>query len=43
MFLGAAFSRRLFGLRGKRHAILVLVGFGILLLTNLLGTHGFQA
>jgi len=43
VFLGAAFSRRLFGLRGKRHAIVVLVGFGVLLLTNLLGTHGFQA
>ena len=41
VFLGAAFSRRLFGLRGKRHAIVILVGFGVLLLTNLLGTHGF--
>ncbi len=41
VFLGAAVSRRLFGLRGKRHAMLVLAGFGVLLLTNLLGTHGF--
>jgi HemX protein len=42
VFLGAAASRRLFGLRGKRHAIVILVGFGVLLLTNLLGTHGFS-
>jgi HemX protein len=41
VFLGAAFSRRLLGLRGKRHAIVILVGFGVLLLTNFLGTHGF--
>jgi HemX protein len=43
VFLGAAFSRRLFGLRGRRHAIVILVGFGVLLLTNLLGTHGFTS
>lgn len=42
VFLGAAFSRRLFGLRGKRHAMLILAGFGVLLLTNLIGTHGFS-
>lgn len=42
VFLGAAFSRRLFGQRGKRHAIVILVGFGVLLLTNLIGTHGFS-
>jgi len=42
VFLGAAFSRRLFGLRGKRHAMVILAGFGILLLTNLIGTHGFS-
>lgn len=41
VFLGAAVSRRLFGQRGKRHAIVILVGFGVLLFTNLLGTHGF--
>lgn len=41
VFLGAAFSRRLLGLRGKRHAIVILVGFAVLLLTNFLGTHGF--
>jgi HemX protein len=41
VFLGAALSRRLLGLRGKRHAITILVGFGVLLLTNFLGTHGF--
>lgn len=42
VFLGAAFSRRLFGLRGKRHAMVILAGFGVLLLTNLVGTHGFS-
>ena len=42
VFLGAGISRRLFGLRGKRHAVVVLAGFLILLLTNLIGTHGFS-
>jgi len=35
-------SRRAFGWRGKRHAQLVIAGFLILLLTNLLGAHGFR-
>ena len=43
VFLGAGVSRRLFNLRGRRHAILILVGFLVLLLTNLIGTHGFTA
>lgn len=42
VFLGAGASRRLFGLRGRRHAIVILAGFLVLLLTNLLGTHGFR-
>jgi HemX protein len=42
VFLIAGVSRRLFGLRGKRHALLVLAGFLVLLLNNLIGTHGFQ-
>lgn len=42
VFLGAGVSRRLFGLRGKRHAVVVLAGFLVLLLTNLVGTHGFS-
>jgi HemX protein len=42
VYLGAGISRRLFGLRGKRYAIVVLVGFLVLVLTNLLGTHGFH-
>ena len=42
VFLGTGLSRRLFGMRGRLHAILVLVGFAILLLTNLIGAHGFQ-
>jgi ABC-type uncharacterized transport system permease subunit len=42
VFLWAAAARRLFGFRGKRHAITILIGFFILLLTNFLGTHGFQ-
>ncbi len=41
VFLVAGFSRRLFGLRGRIHAILILVGFAVLLLTNLIGAHGF--
>jgi ABC-type uncharacterized transport system permease subunit len=35
-------SRRILGWRGQRHAQLVWVGFTLLLLTNLLGTHGFR-
>jgi HemX protein len=42
VFLGAGISRKLFGLRGKRYAIVVLVGFLVLLMTNLFGTHGFH-
>ncbi|MDB5107008.1 MAG: hypothetical protein JWP91_4697 [Fibrobacteres bacterium] len=42
VFLGAGASRRLFGLRGKRHALVILAGFMVLLLTNLYGTHGFH-
>jgi HemX protein len=42
VFLGAGISRRLFGLRGKRHAVVILLGFAVLLLTNLIGTHGFH-
>jgi HemX protein len=41
VFLSAAVSRRLFGLRGRPHALLILSGFLLLLLTNLAGTHGF--
>jgi HemX protein len=43
VFLGAGVSRRLFGLRGKRHALVVLAGFFCMLLTNLIGTHGFHS
>ena len=42
VFLGAGVSRRLFGLRGKRHAIVLIAGFCVLLLINLIGTHGFS-
>jgi ABC-type uncharacterized transport system permease subunit len=42
VFVGAAASRKLFGMRGRRHAFTILIGFVILLLTNFLGTHGFQ-
>lgn len=42
VFLGAGASRRLFGLRGRRHALVILVGFLVLLLTNLIGAHGFE-
>lgn len=38
----AAVSRRLWGWRGRRHARWVILGFTLLLLTNLLGTHGFK-
>lgn len=41
VFLGAGVSRRLFGLRGRPHAQLIIGGFLMLLLTNLIGTHGF--
>ncbi len=43
VFLGAGVSRRLFAFRGKRHAEVVLVGFMVLLIINLLGTHGFRS
>ncbi len=42
VFLGTGLSRRLFGMRGRIHAILILIGFAVLLLTNLIGAHGFQ-
>ncbi len=42
VFLGAGISRRLFGWRGRRHAIAILIGFLLMLLTNMIGTHGFQ-
>lgn len=42
VYLGAGISRRLAGLRGKRFAVVVLVGFALMLFTNLLGTHGFH-
>ncbi len=42
VFLTAGAARRLFGMRGRVHAILVLVGFAVLLLTNLIGAHGFR-
>lgn len=42
VFIAAGVSRRLLGVRGKRHALLVLAGFVVLLLNNLLGTHGFN-
>lgn len=41
VFLGAGVSRRLFGLRGRPHALLILAGFLVLILVNLVGTHGF--
>jgi HemX protein len=41
VFLAAGASRRLFGLRGRPHALLILAGFAVLILTNLVGTHGF--
>lgn len=41
VFLGAAASRRIFGLRGRPHALLILSGFTLLLVTNLVRTHGF--
>jgi ABC-type uncharacterized transport system permease subunit len=41
VFLGAGLARRLFGLRGRPHALAVLAGFFVLLLVNLVGTHGF--
>lgn len=42
VFLWAAVARKAAGQRGKRHAVAVLIGFGLLLLTNFFGTHGFQ-
>ena len=41
VFLGAGISRRVFGLRGRPHALLILAGFLMLILTNVIGTHGF--
>lgn len=41
LFLGAALSRRLFGFRGRRHALTVLAGFGVLVFLNLFQAHGF--
>lgn len=41
VFLGAGIARRLFGLRGRPHALLILAGFLVLVVTNLVGTHGF--
>jgi HemX protein len=41
IFLGAGVSRRIFGMRGRPHALLVLAGFAVLLLTNFVGGHGF--
>jgi HemX protein len=41
VFLSAAAARRVFSLRGRPHALLILSGFLVLLLTNLVGTHGF--
>lgn len=43
VFLGAGLARRLFGMRGRVHAIFVLVGFLVLILTNLIGAHGFRS
>ncbi len=43
VFLGAGISRRLFAFRGRRHAKVVLVGFAVLLIINLFGTHGFKS
>lgn len=41
VFLGAGLARRVFGLRGRPHALAILAGFLLLLLVNLAGTHGF--
>ncbi len=43
VFLGAGISRRLFAFRGRRHAEVVLIGFAVLLIINLVGTHGFRS
>lgn len=42
VFLSAGISRRVFGMRGRPHALLILAGFVVLLLTNFIGTHGFR-
>ncbi|HKP94292.1 MAG TPA: cytochrome c biogenesis protein CcsA [Fibrobacteria bacterium] len=42
VYLCAGASRRPFGLRGKRFAVVVLAGFLVLVLSNLVGTHGFH-
>jgi ABC-type uncharacterized transport system permease subunit len=42
IFLGAAAARKTLGWRGLRHAQWVLAGFGVLLLVNLIGVHGFR-
>jgi HemX protein len=41
VFLSAGFARRVSGLRGRPHALLILAGFFVLILVNLAGTHGF--
>jgi len=41
IFLAAALSRRILGIRGQVHAQIILLGFAVLLLTNLIGAHGF--
>jgi len=43
VFLSAGLARRLYGMRGRLHAIFLLVGFVVLLLTNLIGAHGFRS
>ncbi len=42
VFLGISAARRFLGWRGLRHARWVLAGFGLLLLENLIGLHGFH-
>lgn len=42
VFLAAGLSRPAFGLRGRPHALLILAGFAVLVLVNLVGTHGFE-
>lgn len=41
-YAGVASARRLLGWRGQRHARLLLASFALLILVNLLGTHGFR-
>lgn len=42
IFLLAAVSRRVWGSRGKTHAIWILIGFAALVFANLAGLHGFR-